>query len=144
MVHGGDNNTVTNNVGILANNKEDFIWVATANPSHGAKAVPYNNKIQKNIIYGELPLDDYTQLGAAANTVVNNNLVYNAPKFGSNDTIGNPLFENFRAGDYELKDASPAYKLGIHDLNWVQMGNSSPLARMSKTVTTDVGPSLFF
>lgn len=144
MIHGGDNNKVTNNIGILANNKEDFIWVATANPSHGAKAVPYNNTIQKNIVYGELPLDDYTQLEAANNPVVNNNLVYNVPKFGSGDTIGNPLFENFWAGDYSLRDSSPAYKLGIHDLNWTAMGNSSPLAGVNDVVVVGAGDSFFF
>ncbi|SMF88438.1 Ca-dependent carbohydrate-binding module xylan-binding [Azospirillum oryzae] len=123
MIHGGDNNSVTNNIGILDDNKEDFIWIAAANPSHGEKAVPVNNTVTGNIIYGELPLDDYIQLEAAGTFTINNNLVYDAPTYGLDDVTGNPQFANRLAGDYSLQDASPAKVMGFEDLQWELMGN---------------------
>ncbi|AWK90229.1 carbohydrate-binding domain-containing protein [Azospirillum thermophilum] len=123
FIHGGDNNVVKGNFAVLASNQEDFIRVGSASPTHGAKAVPYNNTITGNLVYGELPLDDYVELWSANNPVINKNFVANAPAYGSGDVLGNPLFTNRLAGDYSLQAGSKALAMGISDLEWEFMGN---------------------
>ncbi|WP_207461437.1 carbohydrate-binding domain-containing protein [Azospirillum sp. SYSU D00513] len=122
-VHGGDNNLVTGNFAILADNQEDFIRIGWQ-PVHGENGTPWNNTVIKNLVYGALPLDDYTELLSANNPVIDGNLVYNAPAYGAGDVIARPLFANRLAGDYSLQDGSPAFALGINDLSWDLMGNS--------------------
>ncbi|WP_434624212.1 carbohydrate-binding domain-containing protein [Azospirillum sp. B2RO_4] len=121
QIHGGDNNVVTNNFAVIANNKEDFIRIEWQ-PVHGTAGDPHNNTITKNVVMGTLPLDDYTELLSANDFVIDNNLVYNVPKYGDHDVIGKPMFTNAYWGDYSLQASSPAFAMGIHDLAWAKMG----------------------
>ena len=121
QIHGGDNNVVTNNFSVIASNKEDFIRIEWQ-PVHGTAGDPHNNTITKNVVMGTLPLDDYTELLSANDFVIDNNLVYNVPKYGDHDVIGKPMFNNAYWGDYSLQASSPAFAMGIHDLAWAKMG----------------------
>ncbi|MBP2295525.1 carbohydrate-binding domain-containing protein [Azospirillum rugosum] len=121
QIHGGDNNTVSNNFSIIDANNHDFIRVEWA-PVHGDAGLPRNNTITDNIVSGTLPLDDYMELLTAGTPVIDNNLVYNVPKYGDHDVIGKPLFNNPYYGDYSLQAGSPAFGMGIHDLAWSKMG----------------------
>ncbi|CAO3362377.1 carbohydrate-binding domain-containing protein [Azospirillum palustre] len=121
QIHGGDNNVVTNNFSVIASNKEDFIRIEWQ-PVHGTAGDPHNNTITKNVVMGTLPLDDYIELLSANDFVIDNNLVYNVPKYGDHDVIGKPMFNNAYWGDYSLLPTSPAFAMGIHDLAWAKMG----------------------
>ncbi len=121
QIHGGDNNSVTNNIAVIASNKEDFIRVEWQ-PVHGAVGIPYNNSITGNIVQGTLPLDDYIELLTANNPTIDRNLVYNVPTYGDHDVVGKAQFNNPYYGDYSLNAASPALAMGIHDLAWSKMG----------------------
>ncbi|MGF7177602.1 carbohydrate-binding domain-containing protein [Azospirillum doebereinerae] len=121
QIHGGDNNTVTNNFAVIASNKEDFIRVEWQ-PVHGAVGMPYNNTITGNVVQGTLPLDDYIELLTANDPVIDRNLVYNVPTYGDHDVTGKPMFNNPYYGDYSLQASSPAFAMGIHDLAWAKMG----------------------
>ena len=83
---------------------------------------PHNNTITKNVVMGTLPLDDYTELLSANDFVIDNNLVYNVPKYGDHDVVGKPMFNNAYWDDYSLQASSPAFAMGIHDLAWAKMG----------------------
>ncbi|WP_391345968.1 carbohydrate-binding domain-containing protein [Azospirillum sp. A23] len=121
QIHGGDNNVVTNNFSVIASNKEDFIRIEWQ-PVHGTAGDPHNNTITKNVVMGTLPLDDYIELLSANDFVIDNNLVFNVPKYGDHDVIGKPMFTNAYWGDYSLLPTSPAFAMGIHDLAWAKMG----------------------
>ncbi|AWU97056.1 carbohydrate-binding domain-containing protein [Azospirillum ramasamyi] len=121
QIHGGDNNVVTNNFSVIASNKEDFIRIEWQ-PVHGTAGDPHNNTITKNVVMGTLPLDDYVELLSANDFIIDNNLVYNVPKYGDNDVIGKPMFTNAYWGDYSLQASSPAFAMGIEDLAWSKMG----------------------
>ena len=121
QIHGGDNNVVSNNVSIIDANNHDFIRVEWA-PVHGDPGLPRNNTITGNVVSGTLPLDDYVELLTAGNVVIDNNLIYNLPRYGERDVIAKPLFNNPYYGDYSLQEGSPAFGMGIHDLAWKQMG----------------------
>ncbi|MBK1838259.1 right-handed parallel beta-helix repeat-containing protein [Azospirillum sp. YIM B02556] len=121
QIHGGDNNVVTNNFAVIASNKEDFIRIEWQ-PVHGTAGDPHNNTITKNVVMGTLPLDDYMELLSANDFVIDNNLVYNVPKYGDHDVIAKPMFTNAYWGDYSLQASSPAFAMGIHDLAWAKMG----------------------
>ena len=121
QIHGGDNNVVSNNFSIIDANNHDFIRVEWA-PVHGDPGLPRNNTITGNVVSGTLPLDDYVELLTAGNVVIDNNLIYNLPRYGERDVIAKPLFNNPYYGDYSLQEGSPAFGMGIHDLAWNQMG----------------------
>ena len=121
QIHGGDNNVVTNNFSVIASNKEDFIRIEWQ-PVHGTAGDPHNNTITKNVVMGTLPLDDYTELLSANDFVIDQNLVYNVPKYGDHDVSAKPMFTNPYWGDYSLQASSPAFDMGIHDLAWAKMG----------------------
>ncbi|KAA0582389.1 hypothetical protein FZ983_07890 [Azospirillum sp. B21] len=121
QIHGGDNNVVTNNFSVIASNKEDFIRIEWQ-PVHGTAGDPHNNTITKNVVMGTLPLDDYVELLSANDFVIDQNLVYNVPKYGDHDVIAKPMFTNAYWGDYSLQASSPAFAMGIHDLAWSKMG----------------------
>jgi len=121
QIHGGDNNVVSNNFSIIDANNHDFIRVEWA-PVHGDPGLPRNNTITDNVVSGTLPLDDYVELLTAGNVVIDNNLIYNLPRYGDHDVIAKPLFNNPYYGDYSLQADSPAFGMGIHDLAWNKMG----------------------
>ena len=122
-IHGGDNNLVENNFSILAANAEEFIRIGW-NPKFGDLGTPINNVVVKNVVAGTLPLDDYHELLTANNPVIDRNLVYNVPTYGTADVTGNPMFVDAYYGKYALQPGSPALTMGIHDLAWSSMGEN--------------------
>ena len=124
MIHGGRNNTVTNNVGILASNDESFIrleWV----PLAGAAGIPSGNTITGNIVAGTVPLGGYVTVLSAGANAIDRNFLHLVGAYGLNDRSGDPMFADAYNHDYSLLALSPALAAGIHDLAWLLMGTAS-------------------
>ncbi|MFC5354304.1 FG-GAP-like repeat-containing protein [Azospirillum himalayense] len=125
MIHGGHNNTVLNNIGILASNDEDFLrieWV----PLAGDAGRPSGNTITHNIVASDLPLGSYLMLlSPGANNVIDANFLHQVGAYGPGDRTGDPLFLDAYNHDYRLASASPVFAVGIHDLNWTAIGPSN-------------------
>ncbi|HEY0837210.1 MAG TPA: right-handed parallel beta-helix repeat-containing protein [Azospirillum sp.] len=122
FIRGGDDNVVTNNLGIMGSSGEDFIRIES-NPAAGSAGTPANNSVHHNVIYAAAAVDDYWELVSANSASISANLVHNTPGYtGGSDTAADPLFVDPLAGDYRLAPASPAHSLGIHGLDWQRMG----------------------
>ena len=127
MIHGGRNNTVTNNIGILASNDESFIrleWVPLAGPA----GIPSDNTITGNIVAGTVPLGGYVTVLSAGTNAINHNFLHLVGAYGLNDRSGDPMFADAYNHDYSLLALSPALAAGIHDLAWLLMGTASGAA----------------
>ncbi|AWK90226.1 carbohydrate-binding domain-containing protein [Azospirillum thermophilum] len=122
MIHGGHDNLVTNNLGILASNDEDFLrieWV----PIAGAAGTPYNNTVTGNLISGTSPLGSYlTLLSAGSGTVVDGNLLDQIAGYGPGDRTVDPAFADAYNRDYRLLPGSTVLAFGFRDLDWASMG----------------------
>ena len=124
MIHGGRNNTVTNNIGILASNDESFIrleWV----PLAGSAGIPSDNTITNNIVAGAVPVGGYVTVLSAGTNAINYNFLHLVGAYGLNDRSGDPMFADAYNHDYSLLALSPALAAGIHDLAWLLMGTAS-------------------
>lgn len=121
MIHGGHDNTVTNNIAVLGSNSESFLRIERL--SSGSSPVsPVDNTITRNIIDGLVPLGSYvTVLSAGANTI-DDNFVHRIVAYGAHDQSGDPLFADPDNNDYSLLALSPALTAGLHDLAWMLMG----------------------
>ncbi|WP_448207965.1 carbohydrate-binding domain-containing protein [Azospirillum sp. sgz302134] len=120
MIHGGHDNTVTNNIGVLATNDESFLrieWV----PLAGAAGLPANNTVTGNIVEGEVPLGSYITLLSAGDNAIDGNFLHRVGAYGPNDRSGDPMFADAYDHDYSLLPLSPALAAGIHDLAWMLM-----------------------
>ncbi|MBP2294324.1 carbohydrate-binding domain-containing protein [Azospirillum rugosum] len=121
MIHGGHDNTVTNNIGVLGSNSESFLrieWVT----SGSSPVIPANNTITRNIIEGVVPLGSYVTLLSAGANAIDYNFVHRVTAYGAHDLTGDPLFADPYDNDYSLLAPSPALTAGIHDLAWMLMG----------------------
>ena len=121
MIHGGHDNTVTNNIGVLGSNSESFLrieWVTAGS----SPVIPANNTITHNIIEGVVPLGGYVTLLSAGANAIDYNLVHRVTAYGAHDLTGDPLFADSYDHDYSLLPLSPAFAAGLHDLPWLLMG----------------------
>ncbi|MCW2240979.1 carbohydrate-binding domain-containing protein [Azospirillum canadense] len=121
MIHGGHDNTVTNNIGVLGSNNESFLrieWVT----SGSSPIIPANNTITRNIIEGVVPLGSYVTLLSAGANAIDYNVVHRVTAYGAHDLAADPLFADPYDNDYSLLAPSPALTAGIHDLTWMLMG----------------------
>ncbi len=124
MIHGGHDNTVTNNVSVLGANGESFIrieWV----PLAGAAGIPANNTVTGNLVSGAAPLGGYVTILSAGQNAIDRNFLHQVGAYGANDRTGDPLFTDAYNHDYSLLPLSPALTAGIHDLAWMLMGIAS-------------------
>ncbi|WP_448192965.1 right-handed parallel beta-helix repeat-containing protein [Azospirillum sp. sgz301742] len=121
FVHGGDNNTVQNNLAVMHGNRQELVRVEWV-PLAGDAGTPRNNTITRNIAYGTQAVDDYWELLSANNPTIDGNLVFNSAGYGPGDVIADPRFVDPAHGDWRLAAGSPAGSLGIHDLPWARMG----------------------
>jgi parallel beta-helix repeat protein len=123
MVHGGDKNVIQNNFFVLGAGEKAATVSDNGNIPTGAKAD--GNVIQKNILFGEVTVNQPWWLNNSGVNTVDYNLLYKiAPQQGTDahSTTANPQFHNVVAGDYTLSSTSPALSLGIQDLDWTHMG----------------------
>ena len=121
MIHGGHDNIVTNNVGVLGANGESFIrieWV----PLAGAAGIPANNTVTGNLVSGAVPLGGYVTILSAGQNAIDRNFLHQVGAYGANDRTGDPLFTDAYNRDYSLLPLSPALTAGIQDLAWMLMG----------------------
>ncbi|TWA77825.1 parallel beta helix pectate lyase-like protein [Azospirillum brasilense] len=121
MVHGGHDNTVTNNIGVLGANGESFIrieWV----PLAGAAGIPANNTVTGNLVSGAVPLGGYVTILSAGQNAIDANFLHQVGTYGANDRTGDPLFADAYNHDYSLLPLSPALTAGLQDLAWTLMG----------------------
>lgn len=133
-LHGGDNNNVTNNFGIMKNENQNFIqieWVgAGVTGTYGA-----NNIIDHNIIYSTTSstLSNYWYLNSPGQADFHDNLIWQVAKLVNTgnwssittsvpDVTVNPQFNDPANDDWTLKGTSPAFGMGITDLQWANMG----------------------
>ncbi|WP_353861961.1 carbohydrate-binding domain-containing protein [Azospirillum formosense] len=124
MIHGGHDNTVTNNIGVLGANGESFIrieWV----PLAGAAGIPANNTVTGNLVSGAVPLGGYVTVLSAGQNAIDANFLHQIGAYGANDRIGDPLFADAYNHDYSLLPPSPALAAGLQDLAWILMGIAS-------------------
>ncbi|MFC5309479.1 right-handed parallel beta-helix repeat-containing protein, partial [Azospirillum picis] len=122
FIHGGDSNTVTNNLAVLSNPRERFIrleWV----PSGGDAGLLGNNTITANAIASSTG-QDYWEFWTPGSYTVSGNLVQGTRVRSSGDTATTRLFADPAAGDYRLASEGAA-GLGIHDLDWGRVGTAS-------------------
>ncbi|WP_109117497.1 right-handed parallel beta-helix repeat-containing protein, partial [Azospirillum sp. TSO22-1] len=120
FIHGGDNNDVQNNIAVTANPGERFLrleWQPTA----GDAGRPRNNTIVRNVVQSSTG-GDYWTLYTPGNFQLDGNLVSGGRRYGANDRNDDPGFIDVAAGDFRLRAGSAAAALGIHDLDWEQMG----------------------
>ena len=121
MIHGGHDNTVTNNVSVLGANGESFIrieWV----PLAGATGIPANNTVTGNLVSGTTPLGGYVTILSAGQNAIDANFLHQVGAYGTNDRTGDPLFADAYNHDYSLLPLSPALTAGLQDLAWTLMG----------------------
>ncbi|WP_454021025.1 carbohydrate-binding domain-containing protein [Azospirillum sp. Marseille-Q6669] len=121
MIHGGHDNTVTNNIGVLGANGESFIrieWV----PLAGAAGIPANNTVTGNLVSGAVPLGGYVTILSAGQNAIDANFLHQVGAYGANDRTGDPLFADAYNHDYSLLPLSPALTAGLQDLAWTLMG----------------------
>ncbi len=121
MIHGGHDNTVANNIGVLGANGESFIrieWV----PLAGAAGIPANNTVTGNLVSGAVPLGGYVTILSAGQNAIDANFLHQVGAYGANDRTGDPLFADAYNHDYSLLPLSPALTAGIQDLAWTLMG----------------------
>ncbi|CAO3383344.1 carbohydrate-binding domain-containing protein [Azospirillum argentinense] len=121
MVHGGHDNTVTNNVSVLGANGESFIrieWV----PLAGTAGIPANNTVTGNLVSGTTPLGGYVTILSAGQNAIDANFLHQVGAYGMNDRTGDPLFADAYNHDYTLLPLSPALTAGLQDLAWTLMG----------------------
>ncbi|OYD82347.1 carbohydrate-binding domain-containing protein [Azospirillum brasilense] len=121
MIHGGHDNTVTNNVSVLGANGESFIrleWV----PLAGAAGIPANNTVTGNLVSGAAPLGGYVTILSAGQNAIDANFLHQVGTYGANDRTGDPLFADAYNHDYSLLPLSPALTAGLQDLAWTLMG----------------------
>ncbi|AWJ85488.1 secreted sugar hydrolase-like protein (modular protein) (plasmid) [Azospirillum sp. TSH58] len=121
MIHGGHDNTVTNNIGVLGANGESFIrieWV----PLAGAAGIPANNTVTGNLVSGAVPLGGYVTILSAGQNAIDANFLHQVGAYGANDRAGDPLFADAYNHDYSLLPLSPALTAGLQDLAWTLMG----------------------
>ena len=121
MIHGGHDNTVTNNIGVLGANGESFIrieWV----PLAGAAGIPANNTVTGNLVSGAVPLGGYVTILSAGQNAIDANFLHQVGAYGANDRTGDPLFADAYNQDYSLLPLSPALTAGLQDLAWTLMG----------------------
>ncbi|GAA4247999.1 carbohydrate-binding domain-containing protein [Azospirillum formosense] len=121
MIHGGHDNIVTNNIGVLGANGESFIrieWV----PLAGAAGIPANNTVTGNLVSGAVPLGGYVTILSAGQNAIDANFLHQVGAYGANDRTGDPLFADAYNHDYSLLPLSPALTAGLQDLAWTLMG----------------------
>jgi parallel beta-helix repeat protein len=117
--HGGDHNTVKNNIFDLSAGGSELAFYQTYTGSTGMAGNTFTN----NIVYSSgnfhTPLWHVGIGGSDARPTDNTNLYYSAtnasiPNSGVVDTnpkYANPIFVNASAGDYSMPATSPAYTL---------------------------------
>lgn len=117
--HGGDHNTVTNNIFDLSAGGSELGFYQTTSFTRGMAG----NTFTKNIIYSSgkfhNPLWNTCCVGSATLPTANTNLYFSAtgasiPNSGIVDTnpvYANPQFTNPAGGDYSMPATSPAYSL---------------------------------
>jgi parallel beta-helix repeat protein len=123
MVHGGDKNIIQNNYFVLGAGEKAATVSDNGNIPTGARAD--GNVIQKNILFGEVSVDQPWWLNNSGVNTVDYNLLYKiAPqqKTDAHSITANPQFHNVAAGDFTLSATSPALSLGIQNLDWAHMG----------------------
>jgi parallel beta-helix repeat protein len=123
MIHGGDNNVVENNFFILGPGEGASTVSNNGNIPTGSVAT--GNIIQKNILYGEAPIDKPWHLNNTGVNTVDKNLLHNVAKVSPSDTnslAADPQFKNPAGGDFTLAAISPAPSIGIVGLDWSHMG----------------------
>jgi len=115
--HGGDHNTVQNNIFDLSAGGSELGFYQTASSTHGMAGNTFTN----NIVYSSgtfhNPLWNTCCVGSAMLPTDNTNLYFSAtganiPNSGIVDTnpvYANPEFTNPSAGNYSMPVASPAY-----------------------------------
>jgi parallel beta-helix repeat protein len=123
LVHGGDNNRFENNFIIASNLKESAGAVSSNGNLHDTAE---NNMIEKNIVSVEGgALTNTWDLTSPGTLTIDYNLLHNAarePGLDVHSILADPLFRNPAAGDYSLQSESPAFDVGIQDLEWSEMG----------------------
>lgn len=123
-VHAGDDNTIENNFGIL--DGEDLEFLRLERTIDYATSV--GTVVRKNVIYYEKQTSDYSFYSSGGEASVDQNLIYRSGKFrdgsggDANSLIADPQFVDPASGNYRLKPSSPAFQLGIKDLEWSRMG----------------------
>jgi hypothetical protein len=123
MIHGGDKNVVENNYFVLGAGELAATMSDNGNIPTGSKAD--GNVIQKNILYGQVPIDKPWWLNNSGDNMVDYNLLHKTaqmPGVDAHSITADPLFRDVAAGDYGLSANSPALALGIQDLDWAHMG----------------------
>lgn len=129
--HGGDHDTITNNIFDLSSGGSETGFYQTISPSFGMNGNTFTN----NIIYSSSAFNNPLWASGIAQTDApltnNTNLYYSATNAQIPNTVipdtnpqyANPQFTNPSAGDYSIPASSAAYSL----INW-------------QTIPTDQGP----
>ncbi len=121
-VHGGDEVNIYNNIGILRDGSEDFVFLQDWKNQPTGKL--YDTSITQNIIYSEEPSGSYVRYQRGGNPEVDDNILFNVSKYSvssdanrdRNSIIADPRFNNPAAGDYTLADNSAAFSKGFKPL----------------------------
>lgn len=120
-VHGGNDNVVQNNIGVVSRPEDAFVrieWV----PKAGEAGNPNDNTVTHNVAVGEQPMDDYWTLYTPGRFTMDNNVTDSKARGASDTVVSDPGFMDAANGDYGLHPDSPAVKAGINDLDWSNMG----------------------
>lgn len=120
-VHGGDQNLVENNFGVIDSPTDSFVRVEWV-PKAGDEGKPIDNTVTHNLAVGEQAMDQYWKLLTPGSLTMDGNVTANAGTYGPNDRSMDPGFTDPAHGDYSLTDHAPALSAGIHDLSWSSMG----------------------
>jgi len=107
-VHGGHDNTVTNNAGIVDNPGDSFIRVEWV-PKAGDLGRPADNVVTGNTIQGAQPMDHYATLLTPGTLTLDDNLLHNVPAKGAADVVA----------DHAVVTATGD---GTHDAAWASAG----------------------
>lgn len=138
FIHGGDNNIIRNNVGIIGRS----IWKGLGHEDGRDKfvrlewgttqRVPSNTVIERNIIYSKTASwPKYLDFFTGGTYTSDYNLLYQVPKQSGKDAnslVADPLFTSVSSNNYKLQTGSPAFGLGFVELPWTEWSTVHSLA----------------
>ncbi|WP_431857405.1 right-handed parallel beta-helix repeat-containing protein [Azospirillum sp.] len=120
FVHGGDNNTIDNNIAVTANPGERFIRLEWQ-PNAGDAGRLSNNVVTRNAVQTSAG-NDYWTLLTPGSFQLDGNVLSGGRAYGGGDRVADPGFLDAGGGNYALRAGGLALAMGLHDLAWANMG----------------------
>lgn len=131
QIHGGDNNTVHNNVFDLGAATASAVLFQSAPADTGPTNTMLNNLVTRNIIYSSSATPHLYDYIDGHSPVITNNLYFNttgasmqtaAPTQDSSPVFGNPDFTASTQGNYALQAGSAASVIGFQAIDQTLTG----------------------